>query len=107
MTLTVEVVKQGKKGLMHPQVGDFCRINYDCYLLTDAKSGGRKVDSSRDKGKPFEFPVGIGACIPAFDDVVMRMTVGERVTFICPPNMGCKLERAECDLDSATACALH
>jgi FK506-binding protein 1 len=49
--------------------------------LTD----GSKFDSSRDRGEPFKFVVGVGQVIRAWDTQVLTMKVGERATLTCAP----------------------
>lgn len=50
--------------------------------LTD----GTKFDSSRDRGRPFEFKIGAGQVIRGWDEGVAQMTVGERVKLTCSPD---------------------
>lgn len=47
------------------------------YLLN-----GTKVDSSRDKGRPFSFPLGAGKVIKAWDHGVAQMKKGERAVIV-------------------------
>eukprot|EP01013_Petalomonas_cantuscygni_P000981 TRINITY_DN10961_c0_g1_i1.p3 TRINITY_DN10961_c0_g1~~TRINITY_DN10961_c0_g1_i1.p3 ORF type:complete len:114 (+),score=6.00 TRINITY_DN10961_c0_g1_i1:116-457(+) len=46
---------------------------------------GRKFDSSRDRGQPFRFELGVGQVIRGWDEVISRMTVGQRVKAIIAP----------------------
>ncbi len=48
---------------------------------------GNKFDSSRDKGKPFETQIGVGAVIPGWDEGVPGMKVGEQRKLIIPPGL--------------------
>jgi hypothetical protein len=52
--------------------------------LTD----GRKFDSTRDRHKPFEFKVGAGRVIRAWDEGVSTMHQGGRRRLIVPPDLG-------------------
>ena len=49
---------------------------------------GAKFDSSRDAGKPFDFPLGGGRVIKGWDQGVVGMKVGGQRTLIIPPDMG-------------------
>lgn len=52
--------------------------------LTD----GTKFDSSRDKNKPFDFPLGAGHVIKGWDQGVVGMKVGGKRKLIIPPELG-------------------
>jgi len=49
---------------------------------------GTVFDSSRNKNKPFKFPLGLGKVIQGWDECVATMKVGERCNLICPSIFG-------------------
>ena len=49
---------------------------------------GTKFDSSRDRGQPFEFPLGAGRVIPGWDQGVVGMKVGGQRTLTIPAHLG-------------------
>ena len=55
-------------------------------------TNGQKFDSSKDRGKPFQFELGAGKVIKAWDTLVAQvvssycqMSKGEVAKFTCPP----------------------
>lgn len=65
------------------QAGQTVTVHYTGWL-TD----GTKVDSSRDRNDPYDFPLGGGRVIAGWDEGVAMMRVGEKRTFIIPPSLG-------------------
>ena len=49
---------------------------------------GKKFDSSRDRGQPFDFPLGAGVVIDGWDQGVAGMKVGGQRTLIIPASLG-------------------
>jgi peptidylprolyl isomerase len=48
---------------------------------------GTVFDSSLKRGKPFEFPVGMGRVIPGWDEALADMKKGEKRVLIIPPQL--------------------
>jgi len=70
-----------------PETGQMCVMHYTGWLYQDGKKGA-KFDSSLDRGKPFEFPIGTGRVIKGWDEGVASMKVGGKRTLIIPPALG-------------------
>ncbi len=49
---------------------------------------GKKFDSSLDRGKPIEFPLGAGMVIDGWEQGIEGMKVGGQRTLIIPPHLG-------------------
>lgn len=49
---------------------------------------GKVFDSSRTRGKPFQFVIGIGQVIKGWDEGVMTMSLGERAKLTLTPDYG-------------------
>ncbi len=64
-------------------------VHYTGWLFHPEKPAnhGRKFDSSRDRGEPFEFTIGQGEVIPGWDEGIAGMKVGAKRTLVIPPNL--------------------
>ncbi|RMG69171.1 MAG: FKBP-type peptidyl-prolyl cis-trans isomerase [Calditrichaeota bacterium] len=49
---------------------------------------GRTLDSSYQRGKPFEFVLGKGQVIPGWEEGIALLHEGERAQLVVPPEMG-------------------
>ena len=65
---------QAGDGVTFPQPGNTLEMHYTGTLA----STGEKFDSSRDRGTPFSFVIGVGQVIKGWDEGVMKMSVGQR-----------------------------
>lgn len=81
----VTEVKAGTGGLAEP--GKAVAVHYTGWLYVDGGKG-TKFDSSRDRGQPFVFTLGLGEVILGWDEGVAGMKVGGQRTLIVPPEAG-------------------
>mmetsp|Transcript_21314 Transcript_21314/g.63695 ORF Transcript_21314/g.63695 Transcript_21314/m.63695 type:complete len:181 (-) Transcript_21314:56-598(-) len=63
-------------GVTFPKKGDKLKMHYTGTLKKD----GSKFDSSRDRGKAFEFVIGTGQVIKGWDEGVAKLSLGQRAT---------------------------
>ena len=74
-----DVVGEGAEA----KAGNLVSVHY-----TGTLQNGSKFDSSRDRGQPFQFPLGAGRVIRGWDEGVAGMKVGGRRTLVIPPELG-------------------
>jgi FKBP-type peptidyl-prolyl cis-trans isomerase FkpA len=67
--------------------GQQVTVHYTGWLLFGGEKG-RKFDSSKDRGDPFEFPLGAGHVIKGWDEGVQGMKVGGSRKLTIPPALG-------------------
>ncbi|MHC5773803.1 FKBP-type peptidyl-prolyl cis-trans isomerase [Nostoc sp.] len=66
-----------------PKSGQTVEVHYVGTL-----EDGTKFDSSRDRGQPFSFKIGVGQVIKGWDEGLSTMKVGGRRQLIIPPELG-------------------
>ncbi|MDD2721129.1 MAG: FKBP-type peptidyl-prolyl cis-trans isomerase [Gallionella sp.] len=98
LVFEVKLLKVIKTDITDTKVGDGAEahegqhvtVHYTGWLFDKKASDnkGVKFDSSRDRGEPFEFPLGMGHVISGWDIGVQGMKVGGSRTLVIPPEMG-------------------
>ena len=79
-TPKIESLKTG--GGAAPKKGDAVTVHYTGWL-----PGGKKFDSSVDRGQPFTFTLGEGEVIAGWDLGVATMKIGDKVRLTLPPEL--------------------
>jgi FKBP-type peptidyl-prolyl cis-trans isomerase FkpA len=62
-------------------------VHYTGWLYADGQAG-RKFDSSKDRGAPFDFPLGAGHVIRGWDEGVQGMKIGGTRRLVIPAELG-------------------
>jgi FKBP-type peptidyl-prolyl cis-trans isomerase FkpA len=79
--LTIEDVTVGSGAAA--AAGQKVKVHYTGWL-----TNGTKFDSSKDRGDPFEFPLGAGRVIKGWDEGVQGMKIGGTRKLTIPPALG-------------------
>jgi FKBP-type peptidyl-prolyl cis-trans isomerase FkpA len=70
------------------QAGQYVTVHYTGWLQNADGSAGAKFDSSKDRNDPFQFPLGGGNVIRAWDEGVQGMKVGGSRRLTIPASLG-------------------
>jgi peptidylprolyl isomerase len=70
-----------------PTKGQKCVMHYTGWLWENGAKGA-KFDSSLDRGRPFDFPLGMGRVIKGWDEGVASMKIGGKRTLLIPAELG-------------------
>ena len=68
------------------EAGKIVFVHYTGWLYNNDTKGA-KFDSSVDRGKPFEFKIGVGQVIKGWDVGIVGMQVGGLRRLVIPPEM--------------------
>jgi FKBP-type peptidyl-prolyl cis-trans isomerase len=69
--------------------GDVVEVHYTGWLTPDGGvTKGKKFDSSRDHGKPFQVKLGKGRVIKGWDEGIAGMKPGGKRLLLVPPELG-------------------
>ncbi|MCF8228160.1 MAG: FKBP-type peptidyl-prolyl cis-trans isomerase [Bacteroidales bacterium] len=80
-----------------PGAGDRVKVHYTLYRLSD-----KKLQSSKDMGKPFTFTLGRGEVIPGWDEAVPMMNEGGTYKVLIPSRLAYKDRGAGADIPPYT-----
>ena len=85
LEITDASVGSGKEAV----AGRTVTVHYTGWLYDEKAAGhrGKKFDSSRDRGEPFEFRLGAGQVIRGWDQGVAGMKVGGSRTLVIPSDL--------------------
>lgn len=81
--LKCTLIKMGRGLQAHK--GDVVTVHYTGTLTDSVKT---KFDSSKDRGKPFTFPLGAGKVIKGWDEGVALLHAGDVAILTIPPDLG-------------------
>ncbi|KAL1432801.1 hypothetical protein MTO96_013003 [Rhipicephalus appendiculatus] len=81
--LKVEVVKSSDSCSRKSKKGDILSMHYTGTLVD-----GKEFDSSRQRGEPFRFQIGLGQVIKGWDQGLLDMCVGDKRKLTVPPSLG-------------------
>lgn len=76
--VSVEQIAPGD-GKTFPKPGDRVTIHYVGTL-----TNGKKFDSLRDRGSPFQCTIGVGQVIKGWDQEIPKLLVGEKLVLTIP-----------------------
>jgi FKBP-type peptidyl-prolyl cis-trans isomerase len=78
--VSIETIQAGD-GKTFPQKGQKVHVHY-----TGTLTDGKVFDSSRTRGEPFTFTLGMGQVIRGWDEGVAQLSIGQRANLTCTPD---------------------
>jgi FK506-binding protein 1 len=69
----------------YPANSQSVAVHYDAFL-----PDGSRWDSSRERGRPLRFRLGIGQVIPGLDEGVAQLSLGSRARMTIPSELACE-----------------
>ena len=78
--LTYLITKKGTG--RQPKAGETVIIHY-----TGMLTNGVKFDSSRDRGEPLSFELGVGRVIKGWDEGIAKLRIGDHAILMIPSNL--------------------
>ncbi|MDB3977465.1 peptidylprolyl isomerase [Flavobacteriaceae bacterium] len=79
--LYYKIIQKGEG--VKPTAGQTVSVHYKGMLPE-----GSTFDSSYDRGKPIDFPVGMGRVIAGWDEGIMLLNKGDKARFVIPSDLG-------------------
>ncbi|CAI8197704.1 MAG: putative peptidyl-prolyl cis-trans isomerase [Flavobacteriaceae bacterium] len=79
--LYFKIIQKGEG--VKPTAGQTVSVHYKGMLPE-----GSTFDSSYDRGKPIDFPVGMGHVIAGWDEGIMLLNKGDKARFVIPSDLG-------------------
>jgi FKBP-type peptidyl-prolyl cis-trans isomerase FkpA len=88
MNLEITELKAGSGPAI--KSGQQAVVHYTGWLFSESApdNKGQKFDSSRDRGEPFDFPLGRGHVIKGWDQGVAGMQAGGQRRLVIPAELG-------------------
>jgi len=83
--LDIKTVNKPSECSIQTQNGDKLSMHYTGHLKTE---DGSVFDSSRTRGSPFEFTIGVGQVIQGWEKGLLNMCIGETRILTIPASMG-------------------
>lgn len=80
MGVEIKTIKPGDNATF-PQLGQTVTVHY-----TGRLTDGTVFDSSRNRGEPFQFKIGLGQVIRGWDEGVAQMSIGQQAVLTCSPD---------------------
>merc|ERR1719203_125328 len=71
-------------------IGNSLKMHYTGTIDQTSETGekGKKFDSSRDRGQPFDVVIGTGQVIKGWDEGIVGLCLGAKANLVIPPEMG-------------------